>query len=203
MRNAALAVAVALLLAGCARVYVPPAIDLGPHEVIGLIEFKSNSKGDLAKFVTEKFIDVVVEDQSDIRIVELGTEAEVLEAVGESRLGPDAYKAIADKYDVNTVFTGTLDVSEVNPSCAFGPGYASFEAKVNARLAARLVETATGATVWSNSARDERTIAGVEKFGPDFMFNAEDPEKAYGDLARTLCRRITHDFRHTTRTKCL
>jgi len=27
------------------------------------------------------------------------------------------------------------------------------------------------------------------------MFNAEDPEKAYGDMARHLCRRITHDFR--------
>lgn len=203
MRNAALAVAVALLLVGCARVYVPPAIDLGPHEVIGLIEFKSNAKGDLAKFVTEKFIDVVVEDQDEIRIVELGTEAEVLEAVGESRLGPDAYKAIADKYDANTVFTGTLDVSEVNPSCAFGPGYASFEGKVNARLSAKLVETSNGGTVWSNSARDERTVAGVEKFGSGFSFQAEDPEEAYGKMARSLCRRITYEFRHTYRNKCL
>jgi len=197
-----LAVAVALLLAGCARVYVPPAIDLGPHEVIGLIEFKSNSKGDLTKFVTEKFIEAITEDQSEIRIVELGTEAEVLEAVGESRLGPDAYKAIADKYDLNTVFTGTLDVSEVNPSCAFGPGYASFEGKVNARLAAKLVEAANGGTIWSNSARDERTVAGVEKFGNGFSFNAEDPEEAYGKMARSLCRRITHDFRGTWRRKC-
>ncbi len=202
MRNAALALAVALLFTGCARVYVPPAIDLGPREAIGIIKFKSDAKGDLADFVTEKFLQSITEDQ-DLGVVELGTEAGVLEVVGKTRLDPDAFKAIGEKYEVNTVFTGTLDVSEANPSCAFGPGYASFEAKVNARLAARLVETATGATIWSNSARDERTIAGVEKFDSDFMFNAEDPEKAYGDLARTLCRRITHDFRHTTRTKCL
>jgi len=204
MKSILLAVCIAMLaLAGCARVYVPPAIDLRPQEVIGIIEFRSDSKGELAGFVTQKFIEAVTEDQTDIGIVELGKQAEVLEAVGESHLGPDAYKAIADKYDVNTVFTGTLDVSEVNPSCAFGPGYASFEGKVNARLAARLVATRTGATVWSNSGRDERTVAGVEKFGSSFSFNAEDPEEAYGQMARSLCRRVTHDFRHTWRRKCL
>jgi len=203
VRYAALAVAVALLFTGCARVYVPPAIDLKPQEVIGIIEFRSDSKGDLAEFVTQKFMESITEDQDELRIIELGTEAMVLEAVGETRLGPDAFKAIGEKYDVNTVFTGTLNVSEATPSCAFGPGYASFEAKVNARLAARLVETATGATVWSNSGREERTVAGVEKFGSSFSFEADDPEHAYGDLARHLCRKVTRDFRHTWRSKCL
>ena len=202
MRNAALAVAVALLFTGCARVYVPPAIDLKPQETIGIIEFKSDAKGDLGEFVTQKFIQSITEDQG-LRIVELGDEQAALEAIGMTHLGPDAFKAIGEKYELNTVFTGTLDVTEATPSCGFGPGYATFEAKVNARLAARLVETGTGATVWSNSARDERTVAGVEKFGHDFSFTAEDPEKAYGDMARSLCRRITHDFRHTTRQKCL
>jgi hypothetical protein len=203
VRNAALAAAIALLLAGCARVYVPPAIDLGPHEVIGIIEFDSDTKGELAELVTQKFIDAVTEDQDEIRIVELGDKKTVLEAVGLTHLGPDAFKAIGDKCDLNTVFTGALNVSEATPSCAFGPGYASFEAKVNARLSARLVETGTGATVWSNAARDERTIAGVENLGSGFSFNAEDPDEAYGKMARSLCRRITHDFRHTYRQKCL
>ncbi len=202
MRTAALAVAVALLFTGCARVYVPPAIDLKPQETIGIIEFKSDAKGDLGEFVTQKFIQSITQDQ-DLRIVELGDEKAVLEAVGLTHLGPDAFKAIGEKYDLNAVFTGKLDVSEVNPSCAFGPGYASFEGKVNARLAARLVKTTTGATGWSNSARDERTVAGVERFGSGFWFNAEDPEEAYGKMARSLCRRVTHDFRHTYRHKCL
>ena len=203
MRNAALAVAVALLLAGCARVYVPPAIDLGPQEVIGIIEFKTDAKGHLGEFVTQKFIESITEDQDELRIVELGDQAAVLEALGLTHLGPDAFKAIGEKYDLNTVFTGNLDVTEATPSCGFGPGYASFEAHVNARLKARLVETETGATVWSNSARDERTVAGVEKFGSYFSFDAEDPEEAYGKMARSLCRRITRDFRHTHRHKCL
>jgi len=202
VRKAALAVAVALLLAGCARVYVPPAIDLAPHEVIGIIQFKTDAKGDLGEFVTRKFIQSVTEDQS-LSIVELGDEQAALEAVGLTHLGPDAFKALGEKYELSTIFTGNLDVTEATPSCAFGPGYASVEAKVNARLTAKLVETDGGATVWSSSARDERTVAGVQRFGHDFSFSAEDPEKAYGDLARTLCRRITHDFRHTHRDKCL
>jgi hypothetical protein len=195
--------AVFLALAGCARVYVPPAIDLGPHEVIGLIEFGSDAKGDLAEFVTRKFIKAVTQDQSDISIVELGDEKAVLEAVGLTHLGPDAFRAIGEKYNLNTVFTGKLNVSEVKPSCAFGPGYASFEGKVNARLTAKLVKTATGGTLWSNSARDERTVAGVQTFGSSFSFDAEDPEEAYGKMARHLCRRVTRDFRHTYRRKCL
>ena len=184
-----------LALAGCARVYVQPAIDLHPREVIGLVQFNTDTKGELAKLVTQKFIEAVTEDQTDIKIVELGDEAGVLTAVNQTRLGPEAFKAIGDKYNLKTVFTGELDASGVNPSCAFGPGYASFEAKVNARLAAKLVETVTGATVWSNSAREERGVAGVDKSGSSFSFNAEDPEQAYGDMARSLCRTITRDFR--------
>ena len=204
MKSLLFAVCAAVLaLAGCARVYVPPAIDLEPHQVIGLIEFSSDAKGELAEFVTEKFIESITEDQK-LRIVELGAEAAVLEAVGQTRLGPDAFKAIGEKYDVNTVFTGALNVSDITPSINIGPNFsiASFEAKVKARLSARLVETATGATLWSNSGSDERTVAGVSKVGPSFSFGAEDPEHAYGDLARGLCRKVTRDFRHSWRHKC-
>lgn len=191
-----------LALAGCARVYVPPAIDLGPKEVIGIIVFRSDTKGHLAEFVTQKFIESISEDQ-ELRLVELGSEEKVLEDVDMTRLGPDAFKAIGEEYDLHTVFIGTLNVSEAAPSCAFGPGFASFEAKVNARLTAKLVETATGGTVWSNSGREERTVAGVSRFGSSFYFDADDPEHAYGHLARSLCRKVTRDFRHTWRHKCM
>jgi hypothetical protein len=205
MKSVSLAVCIAaLLLGGCARIYVPPAIDLKPHEVIGLIEFKSDTKGDLTEYVTQKFIESITEDQQELRIVELGDEATVLAAVGQASLGPDAYKAIAAKYDVKTVFIGDLKVSDVKPSLSIGPGFsfASFEAKVSANLVARLVETATGVTVWSNSGKAEHTVGGVTKSGSFFSFSAEDPEEAYGDLARGLCYKVTRDFRATWKHKC-
>jgi hypothetical protein len=204
MKSLLLAVTAAMLaLTGCARVYVPPAIDLTPKEVIGIIVFRSDAEGDLAEFVTEKFIQSVTEDQ-ELMIVELGEEAAVLEAVGQTRLGPDAFKAIGEKYEVNTVFTGALNVSDIKPSVSIGPNFsfASFQAKVKARLIARLVETGSSATLWSNSGDDERTVAGVSKFGSSFSFGADDPEHAYGDLARSLCRKVTRDFRHSWRHKC-
>jgi len=205
MKSIPLAVCIAaLLLAGCARIYVPPAIDLKPHEVIGLIEFKSDTKGDLTEYVTQKFMESITEDQDELRIVELGDEATVLAATNQTALGPDAYGAIADKYHVNTVFTGELRVSDVRPSLSIGPGFsfASFEAKVSANLVARLVQTATGVTLWSNSGKAEHTVGGVTKAGSYFSFSAEDPEEAYGDLAHGLCYKVTRDFRHTWKHKC-
>jgi len=205
MKPIPLAVCIAaLLLAGCARIYVPPAIDLKPHEVIGLIEFKSDTKGDLTEYVTQKFMESITEDQDELRIVELGDEATVLAATNQTALGPDAYGAIADKYHVNTVFTGELRVSDVRPSLSIGPGFsfASFEAKVSANLVARLVQTATGVTLWSNSGKAEHTVGGVTKAGSYFSFSAEDPEEAYGDLAHGLCYKVTRDFRHTWKHKC-
>jgi hypothetical protein len=197
VRTATLIVAVAMLFTGCARVYVPPAVDLHPHVVVGIIQFKTDARGDLGEFVTEKFIRAVTKDQPDIQIVELGTQEDVLEAVGMTHLGPNAYVAIGDKYSLNALFTGNLDVTEASPSCIFTPGYASVEVKVNARLSARLVDIATGGTIWSNSARDERTVAGVSKFGRGLSFQAEDQEKAYGEMAHNLCWQITRDFRST------
>jgi len=202
VRTAAFVIAVALLFTGCARVYVPPAIDLKPHEVVGIIKFSSNSKGDLTDYVTQKFIESITEDQEELRVAELGNEKAVLAAIDQADLGPDALKAIGEKYKVASVFIGDLTVSDVKPSCIAGPGFASFEAKVSAKLAVKLVETATGITLWTNSGRDERTVAGVSRFGSDLSFDAEDPDEAYGDLARELCRRVTHDFRHTRRSKC-
>jgi hypothetical protein len=193
-----------LALAGCARVYVPPAIDLKEYEVIGLIEFGSNAKGDLPGYVTQKFIEAITEDQDQVKIVELGDEKTVLEAVGKAGLGPDAYRAIADKYNVKTVLAGDLKISEPKTSCNIGPGldFASIESKVSATLTAKLFDSETGATLWSNSGRDERTVAGVSKFGSSFTFDAEDPDEAYGDLARHLCRQVTRDFRATSRSGC-
>ena len=204
MRNAALVIAVALLFVGCARVYVPPAVDLEPHEVIGLIEFTSNSEGRLAKYVTQKFIESITEDQKELRIVELGHEDKVLDAIGKTELDVDAYRAIADTYDIKTLFVGELRVSEVRPVISIGPGFsfASFEARVSASLSAKLVETETGATLWTNSGSDEQTVAGVSKFGSSFSFEAEDPEEAYGHLARSLCHKVTRDFRHSWKHKC-
>ena len=76
-----------MLAAGCCnRVMIPPAVDLKPYELIGLIEFSSGAKGNLAGYVTRKFMENITEDQKMLQIVELGPENEVLGAVQRARL---------------------------------------------------------------------------------------------------------------------
>ena len=197
-------VAALLLLAACARVYVAPAVDLKPHATIGIIEFNCSTKGSLGQLTTRKFMEAITADQTDVGIVELGDEATVLAAVHQPGLGPEAMQAIGEKYDVQSVFTGSVTISDVTPSLYIGPGlaFASFEAKVNATLIARLVSTSNSATVWTNSGTDQRTVGGVSKIGSAFSFDAKDPEQAYGELVSSLTRKVTRDFRHSWRHKC-
>jgi hypothetical protein len=205
MRHAPTAVVTAaLLLAGCARVFVPPSFDLKPHEALGLIDVKCPSAGDLADVVTQKLLESAAEEQIGIQVVEIGDERTALSAVARTELGPETYQALGDKYGIKSIFLGQLTVSDVKPSIFIGPGldFASLSATVSATLAVRLVQTTNGATIWSKSASSEQTVAGVSKFGSSFSFQAEDPDEAYGELARRLARQVTRDFRHSWRFKC-
>ena len=203
MKQVLVVAAVVCLVAGCARVYVPPKVDLKPFERIGIIEFTCSEEGKLGLAATRAFIQKVTTDQTDIGIIELGTEADILSGTGKTRVGPDELKELAKKYGVSSVFTGNLQVSEVRPRISIGPGlaFASFQAEVEASLTCRLVETETGATRWSGSSTSRQTVGGVSKFGAAFSFDAKDPQTAYGKLVRTLVHNATADFRHSWRCR--
>jgi len=194
----------AVLLAGALscgpKVMVPPKIDLKQHEVFGIIEFESSNEGELGPLATRKFTEAARRDQGMVRIVELGSEAEVLTEVGRDRLDQSTFKALGQQRDVSTIITGELVISDVKPDITITPGlgYLSFAAEVNATLAAQMVETATGASIWSGSANTTKRVGQVSLFGgKNFAFDAEDPEKAYGKLVDDLVEKVTKDFRVT------
>lgn len=209
MRRESWLIAAALLtlaIQGCTeRVLAPPRIDLKQHEVVGIIEFDCSGKGELGPFLTHRFVDAVRHDQGLVRIAVLGTSADVLADIGETRLDRDAFKAIGQKHQIKTIFTGNVVVSDVKPSVAIGQSLSHFgvSADVDATLSTQMVETDTGASLWSRSARDVQRIGGVEIFGDkNFTFDVDDPEKAYGRLADNLVEAVTHDFRcHWIRVK--
>jgi hypothetical protein len=81
---------------------------------------------------------------------------------------------------------------------AAGPRTGHLSGKVDATLAVQLIETATGASLWSNSARSTQTVGHISVFrGGDFVFDAKDPEQAYGGLVDHLVANVTRDFRAT------
>jgi len=195
-----------LAIQGCTeRVLAPPRIDLKDHEVIGVIEFDCSGKGELGPFLTHRFVDAVRSDQELVRIILLGTPAEVLANIDQSRLDRNAFKAIGKKHEIKTIFTGNVIVSDVKPSVAIGQRltYFGVSADVDATLNTQMVETDTGASLWSRSARAVQRIGGVEIFGDkSFTFDADDPEEAYGCLADSLIEAVTHDFQcHWIRIK--
>lgn len=201
-----LLVSVALIASviACGRkVMVPPRIDLTQHEIIGMIQFESDSKGDLAPLTTRKYTEAIRRDQEMIRIIDLGTEAEVLKEIGHDRLNKAAFQEIGEKYEVATVFTGELLVSDVRPDISialiFTAGM-SVSAEVDATLDVQMVETETGASLWNTSITKTEEIGNVNIWeGGVFVFDAEDPEKAYGKLVHALVEDASRDFRVTWR----
>lgn len=192
----------AVILSCGRKVMVPPRIDLVQYEVIGIIEFESSHEGELGNYTTRKFIGSARRDQGMVRIVDLGSEAEVLKAIGHKRLNSAAYKALGEQYDLNTIITGELAISDIRPDITITPGlgFMSLSAEVDATLDVQMIETTTGASIWSSSANATQHVGHVSIFGGgNFAFDAEDPDEAYGKLINKLVEKTTRDFRVTWR----
>jgi hypothetical protein len=191
-------VAVALIAAvvGCHRGF-PPRIDLTRLGTIGLVQFRSEAKGKIAEYATRIFLEVLVQSQPGARIKDLGREDDVLRDIGANRMSPDALEALGRKFNVDGVILGTLDVSDVRPRVDLLSIITSLSvsAEVDAVMTARLLDTRDGTALWTNSARDTKTVAQVSVWrGGGIFFDARDPERAYGSLIRSLVARTTRDF---------
>ncbi len=196
-------VLVSVAAAGCGpgsvRVTVPPRVDLKAHEVIGVIEFGCSSENELGPLATQRFIDAARQDQGMVRIVKLGTESEVLEAVGQNRLDPAAFKAAGEKYSVQTIVTGDLAFSEVRPKISIGHSltHIGVAADVQATLTVQMVEAGSGASLWSRSAGATERIGGASFSKNSVGLAVDDPDNAYVRLVNGLVYAVTPDFRPT------
>ncbi|MFB0508962.1 MAG: hypothetical protein ACETVX_00535 [bacterium] len=195
--------AVLILSAGCKRIMIPPAFDLKPHELIGIIEFDCENEGQLAGFTTQKFMEWITKDQKGIAIVELGNEEDVLAEVQKERMGPEVYKLLGENYNIKSIFIGEIKISDVRPRIAIGPGFefASAKAEVEATMTVKLLNVENGATIWLGSSKGKSDVGHVGFFGGHFVFDAKDPESAYGGLAESLIKKATKDFRNTHKCK--
>lgn len=201
------ALAVLLVLAsgcGARRTYqtyvVPPRVDLTQHDMIGVIEIDSSNKGELGPLTTRRFTDEARRDQGLVRIIRLGTEADALASVGRTKLDRESLKALGQKHGVQTILMGKLEVSDIKPNVSISSVFesGSVTAKVNASLAVELVETASGASIWSSSSRASDSVGQISIFsGGGVVFDAEDPDRAYGSLVDQLVHDATWDFRVT------
>jgi TolB-like protein len=195
MRRSALIslTALALLAAGCAgtryqTVRVPPRVDLSQHEIIAVLQFDTDDAEELAELTTRRFADLARRDQGLVRMKYV-----------DDRAGRHAdFRQLGERHGARTLLVGSLELSDVRPNVSLSKTLrsGSLTADVEAILTVDLIETESGASIWSASARAKRTLGHVSVFnGKDIAFDADDPESAYGELVDALVAKTTSDFR--------
>ncbi len=185
-----------LFTAGC--VPAVPVIDLTEYGRIGFIDVSSSTEGEIAKIASQQLVEKIMQiDKNKITVVELGSEEEILQALGKERIDPETIQMIGKKYNVGVVVSSHLNISEVRPQIDISFIKESFgvKADVDASLIVKLFETEGGGTLWSDSVQDTESVASVRiGSGGLFHFDAGTPEKAYGELIRDLVGKISRDF---------
>ncbi len=196
------AITLALAALACAaretrpQVEVPPRMDLAEWTSIGIVTFDGETDQKLAAQATRRFIEMIQAAQPGVRIVELGKASAVLEELGHDALDFKAARAMGDRYGVSAVFTGLLEMEQARPRIKFGEVPASLGARmdVTGELAARLIETQSGALVWSRSTSGLANVASVGFRGGIPSFGAQTPEEARNGLVEHLVAELRYDF---------
>ena len=189
------------LVSGCSStvlVTVPPRVDLKGYGTLGVVDFTSNYGLGSAR-AAQQLQEQIQSAQPGTRFIELGSRETVLAAVGRNQLDADAAKRIGKKYGVDAVFLGEIAYSDpktdirVNDLAKLDAG---LRTEVKGDISARLVETASGASVWSNSGWVRRQVGrvNVSEQGISGSMTRSDPRE---EMVPALVYQITHDFRPT------
>lgn len=188
-----------LIFQNCApKVWVEPRTDLNQYGTLGMMEFSSNAQGNLSDFASQKFIETLQFAQSGIKILELGSTQQVLAEINGDQWDFQAAKDVGEFYGIESIFVGDMNVGKIKPKIGFLiiPSMIDIKAEVNAVLTVRLLDTNSGATLWTGSAQASEIVAGISIMeGGSYIFNAQDENKAYGRLVNKLLQIVTDDFR--------
>lgn len=199
--HAGFSLLLSLAILGCSStvlVPVPPRMDLSSYGTLGIVEFASNSGRATSAHATRQFQEQIQAAQPGTRFIELGSREAVLAAVGGKQLDVDAFRKIGEKYGVAAIFFGDIAYSEPKTDVQI-TDLARLEgglrAEIKGDVSGKLVETRTGASVWSNSAWVRRQIGRLSvsaESGVSGGMSKSDPRE---DMVPALVYHLTHDFR--------
>lgn len=199
--------ALAMLLStlwGCSNtvlVTVPPRMDLKPYGTIGIVEFTSNSDPAINQFATQRFQEHVQSAYPGTPILELGTREAVLEAAGATQLDAEAITTIGKKYGVSAVFLGNIRYSEPNTDVRLidiTKLEGGVRTEIKGDISSKLLETKSGASVWSSSAWAKRQLGGVTVSGKNGVSASMRDSNPRKDMVPALLFHLTEDFRPTS-----
>ncbi len=193
-------------LSGCASrtvlVHVPPQVDMSAFQTTGIIEFAAHGADAAAsQDATRQFQETVQGAQPGTRFIELGTRAHVLDAVGAKQLDPEALKKIGVKYGVAAVFLGDISYSEPKVDIAIIDPLrlqGAIKAEVKGDISSKLIETSTGASVWSSSAWAKRQLGSVRVSAEGGVSGRVGQSNPHQEMIPDMVYHLTHDFRSTS-----
>jgi len=181
------------------RVACAPRVDLKSFPLIGLVTFDSNSNEGLDRLSTQRFLQAVQAAQPGTRVVELGSEAQVLASVNRTAWDAQALAAVKAAHRVDVVVVGRFDVARQRPNFEVSSWMKSLSAAANvdvkAELNCRLLETASGATVWAEGSSMTATLAHGSVGPHSGTIAASDPSAVYGKMVDELVWQVTDAFR--------
>jgi hypothetical protein len=189
------------MLWGCSStvlVSVPPRMDLKSYGTLGIVEFGSNSDGAINVHATRQFQQQIQAAQPGTPFIELGNREAVLAAVGGRQLDVDALRRIGEKYGVAAIFLGDIAYSEPRTDVKLTDLTkleGGMRTEIRGDISSRLVETRTGASVWSNSAWARRQIGRLSvsaEYGVSGGVSKSNPRE---EMVPALVYQLTHDFR--------
>lgn len=194
-----------LALWGCSStvtVPVPPRVDLQGFGTLGLVDFASNATPSINAQTTREFGTHIHAAQPGTRIVKLGSRDSLLAAVGRRELDAEALRKIGQKYGVEAIFVGTLNYSEPRTEVRI-TDVAKLEGGVRVELRGdiniELVETRSGASMWSSSAWARRQLGQVKVSADQGVTGsgraASNPRE---EMVPSLVFHLTEDFRPTS-----
>ena len=189
------------MLWGCSStvlVSVPPRMDLKSYGTLGIVEFASNSDRAINAHATRQLQEQIQAAQPGTRFIELGNREAVLAAVGGRQLDVDALRKIGEKYGVAAIFLGDIAYSEPRTDVKLTDLTkleGGVRAEIKGDISSRLVETTTGASVWSSSAWARRQIGSLSvsaEHGVSAGMSKSNPRE---EMVPALVYQLTHDFR--------
>lgn len=189
------------MLWGCSNtvlVSVPPRMDLKSYGTLGIVDFGSNSDGATNSHATRQFQEQIQAAQPGTRFIELGNRDVVLGAVGGKQLDVDALRKIGEKYGVAAIFVGDIAYSEPKTDVKLTDLTkleGGVRAEIKGDISSRLVETRTGASVWSNSAWARRQIGRLSVSAEHGMSAEMSKSNPREEMVPALVYQLTHDFR--------
>lgn len=189
---------------GCSNtvlVPVPPRMELKEYGTLGVAEFSSNYTPAVNARAMRELQARIHAAQPGTRLVELGSREVLLATVGSRQLDPEALKKIGAKYGVDAIFLGEITYSEPKTNININNTSkleGSARTDVRGDISARLVETRTGAAVWSSSAWATRQVGRVDVSGYQGVSTTVRNSDVRDDMVQTLVLLLTEDFRPST-----